>query len=226
MNRSVELTKTFIWDYHTRIFHWLLAVLFVALLVTGLADNLDWMVWHQRFGYGVLSLIIFRTLIGVWGLDYARFSRFPLNPKYIRLYLSGKLTSLGHNPLGAWMIVAMLISLTIQVFSGLLSSDEFFVEGPWVFWADEAWVSKATQLHNLNWILISTLVAIHLGAISIYHFIKKENLVSAMITGYKQLPAEIAQHSSAQVSSVTRTMVILAVTAIIAWSLVNLPNLW
>lgn len=227
MNSQAETpVKILVWDISTRFFHWAIALLFVALLVSGLSDNIDWMTWHQRFGYMVLGLLIFRCLIGIWGQDYARFTRLPLNFSAIKAYLQGRYHSLGHNPLGSWMVVVMLLTLAAQVLSGFLATDDFFVEGPWVFWADEEWVSLATSIHAQNWIFMSLLVGVHLLAIGIYRFVKKQNLVTPMVSGYKTLEhKQLAEQlpSAASHSSVTRLSIFALISAGLTWLLIELP---
>ena len=220
--------RTLIWDVHTRLFHWTLVLLFTGLLVTGLGEDLDWMVWHQRFGYCMLGLLMFRLLTGIWGSDYGNFGRFPLRPSDARAYLAGQFNRPGHNPLGSWMILLMLLVLAVQTFSGLLTSDDIFVEGPWVYWADEDWVALASFIHANNWIVIAVLVSLHLLAVLAYLLIKRQNLIQPMLSGYVNTDAaDLLQPAIDNRQAVTprwRLAAALLVAALTTWALIELPG--
>ena len=66
-----------VWDLPTRLFHWLLVVCVVGLVVTGNMGG-DMMTWHARFGFAVLTLVLFRLTWGFWGGYWSRFQRFQL----------------------------------------------------------------------------------------------------------------------------------------------------
>ena len=149
-----------VWDRHTRIFHWLLVLSFSFSLTTGLLGDIDLMDWHMISGYSILGLLIFRSLTGVFGKDYGRFSRFSLSPKSVIAYLKGDDNFVGHNPLGSWMVIVMLVALLLQALSGLMTSDDIFVEGPWVMWVSDDWVSWAGQLHGVMFRVLIALVAV------------------------------------------------------------------
>jgi cytochrome b len=176
-----------VWDLPTRLFHWLLmaAVIgsFVSVKMGGNA-----MIWHGRFGYMVLTLLIFRLVWGFIGPVHARFLHFVKGPRTIIATLKGHAPPVaGHNPLGALSVVAMLALLLAQAVLGLFTSDEIFYDGPFVKQVSNATVEVMTRLHKQNEWLILGLVALHLAAILFYRFVKKENLVPAMITGNKTL---------------------------------------
>ena len=216
--------RHFLWDLHTRLFHWLLVLLFTGLLITGLADNLDWMVWHQRLGYCMLGLLIFRLLTGIWGRDYAHFSRFPLHPSAVIAQIGGRFRQPGHSPLGSWMIVLMLLGLVVQTISGLLNTDEIFVEGPWVFWADDAWIDAASYIHANTWILLLVLAVVHVLVVLGYLILKRQNLISPMLSGY----ASRDKHSTAAPESLRMPRWRLLATALVAglaaWGIIELPG--
>ena len=99
-----------IWDLPTRLFHWLLAVSITGALIT---INLGggWMEWHVRFGIASFVLLLFRIVWGLIGPRYARFSQFVTSPSktinYLRTHRGAR--HAGHNPLGAWSVIAMLM---------------------------------------------------------------------------------------------------------------------
>lgn len=190
-----------VWDIPTRLFHWLLAAAIVGAYWTGEFGGID-KTWHMRFGYAILALIGFRILWGLFGSAPSRFASFLAGPRAILSYMA----TLGerrakpyatHNPLGALSVVALLAAALLQAATGLFADDAILTQGPLARLAP-GWVSSlATNIHAWNiWVLIA-LVALHLAAIAFYHFYKRENLVGAMITGRKSLPAGMGMEKPA-----------------------------
>ncbi len=215
----------FVWELHTRLFHWGLVILFTAAMITGLLGEMDWMEWHVWIGYGLLGLMIFRLLIGIVGRDYSHFSHFALSPKKVIDYLRGNSEHhyLGHNPAGSWMVIFMLLAITLQALSGLLTTDDFFVEGPWVYWFEEKWVSLAGNIHHFNWQILLGLAAMHLLAIVYYQLVKKESLARAMLTGHKTHKAENPPTSVAVRLPLWLQMLLMALAAGFTWCVIELP---
>ncbi len=177
-----------VWDLPTRLFHWLLVVAVVGLIVTG---NLGgaWMNLHFRLGYAVLALLLFRLAWGFVGGYWSRFSSFIYSPFTLVRYLRGRSRpehELGHSPTAAWSVLALLLVLSLQVVSGLLSDDEIAFSGPLSRFAPSEWVSLSTAYHA-EWgkLILVGLVVLHLLAIGYYKWIRKTSLVAAMITGDK-----------------------------------------
>ncbi len=177
-----------VWDLPTRLFHWLLVVAVVGLIVTG---NLGgaWMNLHFRLGYAVLALLLFRLAWGFVGGYWSRFSSFIYSPFTLVRYLRGRSRpehELGHSPTSAWSVLALLLVLSLQVVSGLLSDDEIAFSGPLSRFAPSEWVSLSTAYHA-EWgkLILVGLVVLHLLAIGYYKWIRKTSLVAAMITGDK-----------------------------------------
>lgn len=179
-----------VWDAPTRLFHWALVLCFVGLMVTSQIGGAV-MDWHFRFGYGVLTLLLFRVVWGLLGGHWSRFSTFLAGPSRIWPYLQGQgkpQDGVGHNPLGALSVLAMLAFLSLQVTSGLMSDDEIAAAGPLVRFVSSDWVSNATFYHkDIGKFMLLGLVVLHLGAIAFYYIHKHENLVKPMITGDKRL---------------------------------------
>lgn len=177
-----------VWDAPTRLFHWALVICVVGLGVTSQLGG-SAMVWHFRFGYGVLTLLLFRFVWGLLGGYWSRFATFLVGPSAIWRYLRGQgrpQDSVGHNPLGSLSVVAMLLFLGLQVTTGLMSDDEIANAGPLTRFVSSTWVSNATFYHkNIGKFILLGLVVLHLGAIAFYYFRKRENLVKPMITGDK-----------------------------------------
>lgn len=112
--------KVYVWDPLVRIFHWGLVLAFIIAYLTAEEENPV----HIYSGYVVLGLITFRVFWGIIGTRYARFSDFLYSPAAVVRYLKGLIGNrpehfLGHNPLGGWMIVALLLCLFVVTVSGL-----------------------------------------------------------------------------------------------------------
>jgi len=179
-----------IWDVPTRLFHWTLVACVIGLVVTANIGGAA-MTWHFRLGYGVLSLLLFRLVWGFIGGHWSRFAHFVRGPLTIWWYLKGRADAtagVGHNPMGALSVLAMLLFLLLQVSTGLMSDDEISAAGPLTRHVPSDWVSWATFYHkNVGKLILLALVATHLIAIAVYFFRRGENLVRPMFTGDKLL---------------------------------------
>lgn len=135
-----------VWDLPTRAFHWALVACVVGLVISGNIGG-NAMTWHFRFGYCVITLLMFRVVWGFVGGHWSRFASFVYPPTQIMAYLrTGGDAShkVGHNPLGALSVLAMLGILMLQVASGLMSDDEISASGPLVRWVSGNLVNLAT----------------------------------------------------------------------------------
>jgi cytochrome b len=174
-----------IWDLPTRLFHWLLLVLVVTSFVTGKIGG-NAMLWHMWSGYAILTLTVFRILWGLAGSHYALFSTFVRGPREVLAALRGGATpTVGHNPLGALSVLALLAVLLLQAVTGLFANDDIATEGPLAKLVSGAFSALATRIHAFNEYVILSLVALHLAAIAFYFFAKRDNLVKPMLTGDK-----------------------------------------
>lgn len=186
----VVVNKVRVWDLPTRLFHWSFAVCFVALVVSGQIGDAA-MVWHFRLGYAVLSLLLFRLVWGFMGGHWSRFSAFVVGPTAIWRYAQGRgtaLQSVGHNPLGALSVLALLGFAALQVATGLFSDDEIATTGPLAKMAPSVWVGRATYYHSAvgKYILIA-LVLLHIAALTYYRVRHQKKLALAMVVGDKEL---------------------------------------
>lgn len=190
-----------IWDLPTRLFHWLLALCVIGLVITGSLRG-DWMAWHLRLGYSVFTLLLFRLVWGFVGGHWSRFHRFAYGPSALLQHLRGAAPpahTAGHSPLGALSVFALLTLLAVQVGTGLFSDDEIATYGPLVHLVSGDTVQAATGYHkNVGKLLILVLVALHLVAIAVYRFVKRQPLTRAMVTGDKTLtePVPAARDSA------------------------------
>jgi len=208
-----------VWDAPTRLFHWSLVACFVGLVVSGQMGGAA-MVWHFRFGYAVLTLLLFRLVWGFQGGYWSRFSSFIYWPKQIVLYLRGSGASqqhAGHNPLGALSVFAMLVFLALQVTSGLMSDDEISAAGPMTRFVSAEWVSNATYYHKeIGKVTLILLVALHLGAIGFYFFRHHENLVRPMLTGNKTLPLSVRSSSDTSADRLKAAVILFVCGGVVA----------
>ncbi len=182
--------KIRVWDLPTRVFHWMLVLAIVGSFVSA-DEGGNSLEWHARFGYFILSLLIFRLVWGVVGSHYAQFFNFIKSPKTVLAYLKNPTELAGHNPLGALSVMALLGFLLIQAVTGLFASDDIAFEGPLSKYVSSNWVELLTSFHRLDETVLILLIALHVGAIVYYRWIKKVNLVKPMITGDKEWAEKI-----------------------------------
>ena len=217
-----------VWDLPTRLFHWGLAACVTGSVVSAKIGG-GAMVWHLRFGYAVLTLLAFRLLWGFVGGHWSRFRAFVYAPATSLRYLRGRSLPhehhhVGHNPLGAWSVFALLAMLVGQVGTGLIADDEISNNGPLSRYVSTATSLAATSWHRGygQWIII-TLVVLHVGAIAFYWFRRRQNLIGPMLHGDKLLTGDVP----ASIDTATSRVVALALAAAcaggVAW-LVSLAN--
>lgn len=178
-----------VWDVPVRLFHWALVIMVATLWTTGELGSLD---IHMKIGVWALALLLFRVAWGFVGSQTARFSEFVRGPGAIRAYLiaarTGAVRSIGHNPLGALSVLALLILLSAQAITGLFTTDDIVTDGPLVHAVSSKTAAMLSSLHRLGGKLILALVALHLAAVLFYTAVKKDDMVRAMITGTKRVP--------------------------------------
>ncbi|PWC36451.1 cytochrome b/b6 domain-containing protein [Azospirillum sp. TSO35-2] len=202
-----------VWDLPTRLFHWALVG---AVAVAVLSAELDVLSVHMLAGETVLALVLFRLAWGVVGSQTARFADFVKGPRAILDYLKraragGEAAfTLGHNPLGALMVVALLLVLLVQASSGLFASDDVLVDGPLVPLASGAVVSALSTVHRVLANGIFALVGLHVVAVFFYLLVKKDNLIRPMVTGRKAVPVPVTEPRRAPAAL---ALAILAATA-------------
>lgn len=179
------MVKVRVWDLPTRLFHWLLVLAVIGLVVTGNVGG-AWMNWHMRLGYVVFTLVLFRLVWGVLGGRWSRFVHFVPNPGQLWAYVRGAQAqqTVGHNPMGALSVLALLTVLLLQIGTGLVTDDEIAFTGPLTHLVSANTVSLATAYHStVGKPLVLGLIALHLLAIAYHRLVKKHRLVQAMLTG-------------------------------------------
>jgi cytochrome b len=216
-----------VWDLPVRVCHWLLVAAFITSYVTNRL-GVSYFRYHVWSGYTVIVLVSFRLLWGLVGTRHARFWNFVRGPAHTLRYAVGWLHGetryhAGHNPLGAWMVIALLTALFVQAASGLFGNDEIFNVGPLYGFVTNETSLKLTSLHRnlFYWLLAAAVV--HVLAVIAHRVFKKESLVAAMFTGKKArhvVPAAEAIHTS-------RTWLAFVIVFILAvsltWVVVHAP---
>lgn len=191
-----------VWDPLLRLFHWSLVVSIALAWLT--AEESE--TWHEWVGYVALGLIGFRLIWGFAGPHYARFSQFICGPKTVISYFRNVMQGcekrfIGHNPLGAAMVVALLVTTAATGATGwLMAEPERMAMVPEM----PALVAPAyadsdrgeygedfevlEEVHEALAILLLLLIALHVGGVIYTSMRQKENLALAMVTGKKIAP--------------------------------------
>ncbi len=185
-------TSIRVWDLPLRLFHWLLLICVAGALISVQIKAMD---WHGRFGLAVVGLLAFRLVWGLIGSTHARFWAFAPGPKTLSDYVRGRWHGLGHNPLGALSVFAILGVLAFQSITGLFADDVIAYTGPLRRAVSGDTASQLTGWHMRMEYVIYGLIALHLAAIAFHELIKRERLVKPMITGRRQVEARDARHA-------------------------------
>ncbi|THF64535.1 cytochrome B [Pseudothauera nasutitermitis] len=187
----MNLKRIRVWDLPVRLFHWSMVVVVSAAIFTGINGG-NMMIHHKRLGIILVGLIAFRLAWGFLGSSTARFTQFVRGPGAIRAYLRGQWQGIGHNPLGALSVLALLALFGFQAVSGLFTDDDIAFRGPLRNLIDGGTAAWITSLHRDMLLWMGLLVAVHIGALFYYLHAKKDNLVKPMITGWKEVPEAVA----------------------------------
>src|ERR1700761_352227 len=176
-------------DLPVRIFHWLLVAAFVGAFVTNKL-GVAYFGWHVFCGYAVIVLVAFRVVWGIVGTRNALFRNFLRGPGETLRYAASVLRGrppvyAGHNPLGALMVVALLLALGVQAILGLFGNDEIVNVGPLYGYASDAVSLRLTSLHRHLFYWIAAAVGLHVAAVLAHRVLHGERLVRAMISGRK-----------------------------------------
>jgi len=169
------MNRILVWDVPVRLGHWTLAASFALAWLT--AESEAWRNVHVAAGYVFAATIVFRLAWGLVGTRYARFSSFVRGPKAVFSYLGSLLTTrpqhwVGHNPAGGWAILALLGLGLVTALSGIAAYNDF---GGELF----------EELHEGAASAALALVGLHLAGVLVGSLAHRENLVRAMLTGYK-----------------------------------------
>jgi cytochrome b len=207
--------RIYVWDRFVRLFHWTLALAFLVAYATGEEESAI----HTNAGYLILGLIITRIIWGFVGSRHARFTDFLYSPREVLGYLRGLVTPvrvkryIGHSPAGSWMVFALLISLSLTIFSGLkmeaaegrgllaetspvtMASGSLLVSSAYADDDEHAYDREGhdkegdefwEEVHEFFANFTLLLVVLHISGVLFTSLRHKENLIRAMLTGYKQ----------------------------------------
>ncbi len=216
------------WDVPTRAFHWSLVLLIINAWASFqfaelFADNT--MKWHRYNGYAILVLIVWRVLWGFVGSSTSRWSAFLRWPATAARYAFDTMRGrerryLGHNPLGSYMIIGLLVAVGLQATLGLMT-----VEHNDVTWGPLYKLISETNQHRVSYFhvrllnyLIWPLIAAHITANVLYAIVKKDPLVRAMITGLKPVGAYQDQTEAIIIERpILRALLCLGIAAVIVF---------
>ena len=165
-----------VWDPAVRVLHWSLVLTVAAAWLTRHSPGR----WHEWLGYGTLAIVAARIAWGFFGSRHARFADFVrpagVTIAYARDVLSARETRfIGHNPLGGWMVVALLTMVALVGFTG------------WLYTTDRFWgVGWVEELHETLSDILFAFVGLHIVGVVFTSIRHRENLVAAMLHGRKR----------------------------------------
>lgn len=210
------------WDAPTRLFHWAVVALVAAAWWTEKERHLD---WHRLIGYTLLALVLFRLLWGLLGSTTARFGHFVRGPRavygYVRndLFRRSPASHAGHNPLGGWSVIAMLVALLVQISLGLFAVDVDGIEsGPLSYLVSFDTGRLAAHTHELVFNILLGLVGLHIAAVLFYLTHKRDNLVLPMLIGRRRWNGE---KPALRFAPLPLAIALLALSAAAVWALVT-----
>ncbi|RZA00720.1 MAG: cytochrome B [Moraxellaceae bacterium] len=218
-----------VWDLPVRIFHWLLVLNFIGAFITNWL-GVRYFKYHAWCGYSILILVAFRIIWGFVGTYHARFWHFIPGVTGLKTYIHAAINRqgkphVGHNPLGALMVVLLLLALGAQAITGLYSNDEISNLGPFYGYVSNEISLKLTSIHQdlAYWILAA--VVIHIAAVIVHVKFKHEPLITAMFNGKKPAHQTDIDSISIQSSkSILALIIIIALAALLAWLISIAPE--
>ncbi|NLG76375.1 MAG: Ni/Fe-hydrogenase 1 b-type cytochrome subunit [Xanthomonadaceae bacterium] len=213
-NPASSVARVRIWDVPTRLVHWLIVASVATSWWTAERGDLE---LHRYSGYLLLGLLLFRIYWGFAGSSSARFAHFVKGPRAIARYLrSGSTPSVGHNPLGALSVVALLLLLLIQVTLGLFAVDVDGLEsGPLSHYVSFEVGRACAKWHETVFDVLVWIIVLHIAAVLFYVIFRKQNLIGAMLHGHREYAEQPG--SSIRFASVTRTIVGIVLAVALTW---------
>jgi cytochrome b len=221
MTPEPPLRPVRVWDLPTRLFHWTLALAVIGSVITGQVGG-NAMVWHTRLGLVVMALLLFRLVWGFAGGYWSRFASFLYGPRSVIAYLRGDpgpggRYRVGHSPVGAQAVFALLGLLAFQVATGLVADDEIATTGPLNRFVAGSVAHAASDWHeDAGKTLLIVLVLGHVAAVLYYLWRKRRNLIAPMIRGDQALPVD-AMASADGAGQRLAALLVLATAAALAW---------
>jgi cytochrome b len=230
--------KRLVWDLPLRIFHWVLVLSLLASWYTAEMSSKGEFVEfrgqqygyaevHFWLGYWALGMILFRVMWGFVGPRHARFASFVPGPRRFLAYARGFLRrdsqpTPGHNPMGALVVLLMLLMVGAQATAGLFLIDNTDIfAAPYHAAVTESTASKLMHFHHLNFAVLQWVVVLHVVAILFYRFYKRQNLVGPMFTGRKS--GELVSPDEAiEGSQLWKALIVALAAAGIVWLILSL----
>jgi len=217
-------TPVRLWDLPVRLVHWSFVIGIGLLWWSAENHRMD---LHFKVGLVMLGLVMFRLLWGLVGSSTARFASFVKGPAAIRAYLAGQKAGtaahvVGHNPLGALSVIALIGVLVLQIGLGLFAQDTDAVNsGPLNFLVSYDLAVEISEIHEAVFNVILGLAGLHIAAILYYRFIRHDNLVSPMLTGRRVFAEAV---TTPRIASLWLALVCAVVAAALAvWVSWGLP---
>lgn len=187
---STPTQRIKLWDLPLRVFHWSLLAAVTTAIVTGKLGG-EWMPLHGQAGITIAGLLAFRITWGLIGSSTARFTQFIPSPRRLLSYLGGRWRGIGHNPLGALSVLALLGLIGVQATTGLFSNDDIAFAGPLSALINDDLTLSLTGWHHQLANGLFVLLGLHVAAIAFHVRVKKDNIVTPMVTGWKDVPASL-----------------------------------
>ena len=217
MSRGVR-----VWDLSVRSFHWLAVGCFAFSWWSAENGRMD---LHYRSGLCMLALLAFRLILGLIGGDTARFASFVKGPGAVVAQLRGRLhqPSVGHSPLSALSVVAMLLALSAQIGTGLFATDVDGLEsGPLSFLVSFDTSRAAAAWHEASFNALLWLTGLHVAAVLFYLLARRRDYLTPMISGRdRQIDEAMAEPRPSKMVAATFAA---GVAVLLAWSVSN--GLW
>ncbi|MFZ5441812.1 MAG: DUF1924 domain-containing protein [Myxococcota bacterium] len=188
----METKRVKVWDIAVRTTHLLFGVLVLGAFLTSEEDAWTWL--HTRLGVVLLGLVAFRIVWGFVGSRYARFSEFVRSPREIRAALREMIRGtpkhfLGHNPVGAVMVVTLLVTMVVVTLTGIVISQGPEWSGPLAMTKSTAHLVK--EVHEAAAFALPVLIVFHVAGVILSSVLEKQNLVLGMVTGWKRAPEDV-----------------------------------
>jgi cytochrome b len=164
------------WSPGVRLLHWALASSMVASFLTHEGGGR----LHEWVGYAALATAVLRTALGFFAGGLWRFDSFVRGIRTTAAYGWAVLQRReqhyrGHNPLGAWMVVALLAdALAAGATGALYVTDRFW---------GTAWLEG---LHGVLGKFLVPLLLLHVGGVVFTSIRQRENLAASMVHGRKR----------------------------------------
>jgi cytochrome b len=180
-----------IWDIPTRVFHWVLVIVFGMSAYSAFEPKFGFYAdMHLYSGVAIIALIVWRIIWGILGSETARFSSFVKSPIKVTEYLKNPSNhKIGHNPIGGYSVLLMLVLILAQAILGLFATDGMLFSGPL---SNEAgnYGDLITEIHEILGLTLLYITGGHILAVLFYLGIKKTNLIWPMITGKATVPID------------------------------------